>query len=149
LYITQLFFLHFLKMKKMLKHRNIVDSRADTTITFWAFRYRRMTPHVIVVYECVLERSADVLRQLSSRASLLHAVVSGFNSLSGSFFVSEWKPFCIFDEKTRQKVISFYQPRGCQQKRLRMGFKPMPAPTRDVLWIEVAAILKCRTALST
>jgi len=33
-----------------------------------------MNPHVIVVYECVLARFADVVRQLSGRASDLHAV---------------------------------------------------------------------------
>jgi len=55
-----------------------------------------MNPNVIVVYECVLAQYADVLHQLSSRASDLHAVGSGFNFLSDSFFVSEWKPFFIF-----------------------------------------------------
>jgi len=42
----------------MLKHQNIVD----TTGIFFSFRYRRMNPHVIVVYKCVLVRPADVLR---------------------------------------------------------------------------------------
>jgi len=36
-----------------------------------------LNPHVIVVYECILVRSADVLRQLSDRASDLHAAGSG------------------------------------------------------------------------
>jgi len=48
-----------------------------------------MNPHVIVVYESVLARSAnELLQQLSDRASDLHAVGSGFISLSDSFFVS-------------------------------------------------------------
>jgi len=34
-------------------------------------------------------------------------------------------------------------------KWLRMGFEAMPAPTKDVLWIEVTAILKYRMALTT
>jgi len=57
--------------------------------------------------------------------------------------------FIIKSENRRQNVISFYQPRVCrQQKWLRMGFELMPTLTRDVRWIEVAAILKRRTALS-
>jgi len=38
---------------------------------------------------------------------------------------------------------------GMPAKWLRMGFDTMAAPTRDVLWIEAAAFLKCSTALIT
>jgi len=41
----------------MLKHQNIVY----TTGAFFSFRYTRMNPHVIVVYECVFAEFADVL----------------------------------------------------------------------------------------
>jgi len=44
------------------------------------------------------------------------------------------KSYLIMIGKRRQKVISFYQPRVCQQKWLRMGFKPMPTPVRGMLW---------------
>jgi len=48
-------------------------------------------------------------------------------------------------EKRRQNVVlSFYQPGICQQKWLRMGFEHMLAPTRDVIWIEVATTLPCK-----
>jgi len=46
-----------------------------------------MNLRVIVVYECVLARSTDVLRQLSGTASDLHAVGSGINFLSDSFLL--------------------------------------------------------------
>jgi len=47
----------------MLKHQNIVISgHYNVSITFFSFRYRRMNPHVIVVYECVLARFADLIR---------------------------------------------------------------------------------------
>jgi len=44
-----------------------------------------MNPHVIVVYECVLIRSAKVLLQFFGKASDLYAVSTGFNSLLDSF----------------------------------------------------------------
>jgi len=34
------------------------------------------------------------------------------------------------------------------EKRLRIGFEPTAAPTSDVHWMEVAAILKRRTTLN-
>jgi len=40
----------------------------------------------------------------------------------------------LFDEK-RYKVVSFYQPGLCQQKWLRIWFKPMP-------FIDLASSLK-------
>jgi len=45
-------------VRKILKHQNIVH----TTSAFFSFRYSQMNPHVIVVYDCGLVRSADVLR---------------------------------------------------------------------------------------
>jgi len=68
--------------RKMLKHPSIVN----TIITFFLFVNECTIAHVIVVYECDLARSADMLRQLSGRASDLHAVGSGFNYLSDFIF---------------------------------------------------------------
>jgi len=42
----------------MLYNQNIVD----TTGAFFSLRCRRMNPYAIVVYKCVLVRSANVLR---------------------------------------------------------------------------------------
>jgi len=41
--------------------------------------------------------------------------------------------------KKEDKIHKLFQPGVCQQKWLQMGFEPMPAPTRDVLWIKVIA----------
>jgi len=54
------------------------------------------------------------------------------------FFLYDQKPIMPY---RRQNVISFYQP----EVWLRMRFKTMPSPTRDVLWIEVATILAKHT----
>jgi len=51
-------YLRFRFNRKMLNHQNIVDATGG----FFSFLYGRMNPHVIVVYKCVLVRSADVLR---------------------------------------------------------------------------------------
>jgi len=58
------------------------------------------------------------------------------------------KRVIINNENRRQNVISFYQLEVCQQKWLQKRFNRMLAVIRDVLWIEVAAILERRTGFN-
>jgi len=89
----------------------------------------------------VLKRTCHIIRQTSINALAQHnGLILNRNTQASSPLIEQLKPPYHKWNKS-QKVIRFYQLSVCQQKWLRTGFEPIPASTRDVLWIEVVTII--------